>query len=462
MAMGKIRRRDFVKWSAASLSALGVGMPPFLRRALGGVTLNPKKKVLFIFLRGGMDGIQAVIPYGDGGVPGDSSTTYAGARPTLAPNMADTHDLNGFAALYPTMQGPGASDPKLADIFHDTFDGRGANLAVMHRIGYASQNRSHFSSQQFYENAIPGDVATEEGWLNRYLQAYPDAASPLQAATLNNNQVVMLKGSTLVPVLRSISDFALPTNVPLGLSPGGGGPLGSGLKGAYGQSGFNPGVPYNSLTYETGVSLLDNLQFFEDNVSGNYVPEGGAEVFYDAMVDGRFRGFVRDCAQLLKEVEGLQIAGCNFGGFDNHGNLNTVFPELVRDLGLALTALYVDLAPIWDDLLIFTLTEFGRTSRQNANVGTDHAAASVMFAMGGNVNGGAYNCDFSTWPDGAMFEVNNRYLSHRTDFRAVYNEMITRHLGDPSGQIDSVIPNFTALESANAGGYFTPLNFLQG
>ena len=88
--------------------------------------------------------------------------------------------------------------------------------------------------------------------------------------------------------------------------------MGSGLKGAYGQSGFNPGVPYNSLTYETGVSLLDNLQFFEDNVSGNYVPEGGAEVFYDAMVDGRFRGFVRDCAQLCGACACCRwtVAGC--------------------------------------------------------------------------------------------------------------------------------------------------------
>ena len=122
MNIGKLRRRRFLKLSSVALTALGVGMPPFLRRTLAnGLTGN--KKVLFIFLRGGQDGIQAVIPYGDQG-NGDPTTTYEGARPTLRPNRADTHDLNGFCSLFPTMQGTEAGEPRLADIFHGTFDDR--------------------------------------------------------------------------------------------------------------------------------------------------------------------------------------------------------------------------------------------------------------------------------------------------------------------------------------------------
>ena len=458
MTIGKLRRRKFLKLGA-SLSALGIGMPPFLQRALAGPT-SSSKKILFIFLRGGMDGIQAVIPYGDQGTA--SADTYEQARPSLSPDPAATHDLNGFCSLFPAFQGAALGQPRVADIFHGTFDERGPNLAVIHRCGYENQNRSHFSSQQFYENGIPGNVQDETGVLNRYITAYPDGTTPIQAATLNTNQMVLMKGETLVPVLRSIGDFDLPANVNLGTFPSPpGNPLGSGLKGAYGQAGFDPLVPYNGLTYSTGSTLLDSIQFFRDNVDAEAPPEPGAEEYYNAIGNNGFRGFIQDCARLLKQVDGLQVVGCNQGGYDTHGSENVNFPNLTGDLGRALTALYIDLKDMWNDVIVFTITEFGRTSGENANNGTDHAEACAMFAMGGSISGGVYNCDSSTWPNGTLFSTaNGRYLSHRTDFRAIYNEIITKHLGDPDGRIDEIIPGFTSLAAANSGGYFTPLNFI--
>ncbi len=455
------RRRDFLKWSAASLAAAGgLGMPAFLRRLSAAPSLNGKK-VLCIFCRGGMDGVQAVIPYGDQGIPG-AALTYEEARPDLRPDRTATHDLNGFCSLFPTMQGPGAADPKLADIFRGTFDERGPQLAVLHRIGYEDQNRSHFSSQQFYENASPGNLQLEEGFFNRYLTRYPDADAPIQAATLNTSQMVLLKGQTLVPVLRSIDDFALPGNVGLGTAPTPEDPLGVGLKGAYGQAGFDPAISYESLTYSTGSTLLENLQFFEENVrQAPYEPEPGAQELYDSIADRNFRSFIRDCAQLLKQVDGVRVVGCNQNGYDTHGNENVAFPALVGDLAKALTALYIDLKPIWEDILVMTLTEFGRTSLQNANRGTDHAEACCSFAMGGGVVGNVYNCDSSTWANGDLFSTSNgRYVAHRTDFRAIYHEVLTRHLSDPDGAIDEIIPGYSGLVSADTSGYFTPLNFL--
>lgn len=458
MALGRIGRRKFLKLGA-SLSALGIGMPPFLQRALAGPTFS-NKKVLFMFLRGGMDGIQAVIPWGDQGA--GSAQSYEQARPNLSPDPSATHDLNGFCSLFPAFQGAEMGEPRVADIFHGSFDERGQNLAVIHRCGYENQNRSHFSSQQFYENGIPGNVQDETGVLNRYITAYPDASTPIQAAALNTNQMVLLKGETLVPVLRSIGDFDLPANVNLGIAPNPpGDPLGAGLKGAYGQAGFNPLVPYNSLTYSTGSTLLDSIQFFRDNVDAEAPPAAGAEEYYNAITSNSFRGFVQDCARLLKQVDGLQVVGCNQGGYDTHGSENVNFPDLTANLGRALTALYIDLKDMWNDVIVFTITEFGRTSAENANLGTDHAEACVMFAMGGAINGGVYNCDSTTWPNGTLFSTSNgRYLSHRTDFRAIYHEIITKHLGDPEGRVDEIIPNYTSLSTGDVDGYFTPLNFI--
>jgi uncharacterized protein (DUF1501 family) len=460
--MNPIDRRRFLGWSAASLTALGLcGMPGILRRTLAAAS-GDGKKLLFIFLRGGIDAIQAVIPFGDAGIPSRGVKTYLQARPTLAVDPALAHDLNGFASLHPDMQSAEAAGPKLADIFHGRLDGRGKRLAVLHRIGYESQNRSHFSSQQFWENGVPGSTKLEEGVFNRYVTEYLDATSPLQAATLSRNQILLMKGPTLIPALRSVNDFALPANVPLGVPPAPEDPLGSFLRGAYGQKGFDRGVPYNSLTYSTGSTLLDGLRFFEENVrSAPYSPEPDAAPYYEAIADRGFAGFVHDCARLLKQVPDCRIVGANQNGYDTHGGENAVFPRLARDLALVLTALYFDLEPIWEDTIVVTMSEFGRTTEENGNRGTDHGEATCMFVMGGGVQGGVYNADPATWSHGDLFSTaSGRYVAHRTDYRSVYAEIIRKHLGDPAGRIDAVIPGYSALASRNANGYFTPLGFL--
>ncbi|MBI4605348.1 MAG: DUF1501 domain-containing protein [Planctomycetes bacterium] len=456
-------RRKFLHWSAASLTALGLcGMPPFLRRALAG-PLTSGKKLLFIFLRGGIDAVQAVIPYGDTGIPGQGKKTYLQARPTLGVDPAAAHDLNGFVSLHPAMQDAAEADgPRLADIFHGTLDGRGKHLAVLHRIGYESQNRSHFSSQQFWENGVPGAATLEAGVFNRYLTEYLEQGNPLPGATVNGNQMVIMKGPTQLPVLRSINDYALPANVPLGTPPSPPNVLGTGLRGAYGQTTYNPAIPYNPLTYSTGVALLDSLRFFEENVrSVPYAPEPEAVPYYAAIADRGFAGFLQDAARLLKQVPQLQITGVNQNGYDTHGGEDGAFPRLVGDLALALTALYLDLKPIWDDTVVVTMSEFGRTSEENGNRGTDHGESTVMFVLGGPVAGGVYNADPSRWSSGDLFSTaNGRYVAHRTDFRSVYADLIRKHLGDPAGRIDAVIPGTTALEAQNANGYFSSLGFL--
>ena len=457
--MTPLDRRRFLKWSSASVAALGLaGMPRFLRRTQAAPVANGNK-LFFIFLRGGLDGIQFVIPYGD---TGGTQKTYLEARGNIAVPQVDAHDLgNSFAWLNPSCQDTSVPDgPRLADIFHGTLDvASQVRLALMHRVGYANQNRSHFSSQRIWENGVPTSIALEEGVLNRYVTSYRDPMSQLQAATLATNQMVMMKGPTLIPVLRSINDYALPPNVPLGVM---GGPLGNHLPLAYGQTGFDPGVPYNPETYATGSTLLDSLQFFEENVIGvPYSPELEAIPYYEAISDRGFSNFIKDSARLLKQVDALEIVGANMGGYDTHGAENQSFPRLMRDLSLAFTALFYDLQPIWNRCLVTTMSEFGRTSDVNGNSGTDHAESTCMMCMGESVNGGVYNCDTTTWSPGDMYSTSNgRYLAHNTDFRNIYQEILTKHLGDPEGHIDTIIPDFSSLAAENTGGYFTPLDFL--
>jgi uncharacterized protein (DUF1501 family) len=460
----KTDRRNFLKWSAASLTALGVGMPSVFQRArlLAGASGSPTKKILYIFLRGGIDGVQAIIPYGDQGL-GPDKPDYLTARPTIAAQPGDAHDLNGFCSFFPSMQSPAANGPKLADIFHNNIDGRGDSLAVVGRVGYQNQDRSHFSSQKFYENCCPGDVGKEEGVFNRYISAYTNPESPLQGATMNGSQMVFMKGDLLLPVLRSVDDYQLPTNVNLGSVPTRQNPKGSGLMGAYGQSGFDIDRAWEQLTYSTGGTLLDGLQFFEDNVHGTtYSPEAAAQPYYDAIGDNGFRNFLRDSARLLKQVDSLQVVGCNQNGYDTHGSEHLRFPGLVEDLGLAFTALYHDLEPIWNDTIVVCMSEFGRTSLENGNRGTDHAESTFMMLMGGPINGGVYNIDSATWANGDMFSTaNGRYVAHRTDYRNIYNEILSSHLGDPSGLMDDIIPGYSGLVANDTQGYFTPLGLVQ-
>jgi len=171
-----------------------------------------------------------------------------------------------------------------------------------------------------------------------------------------------------------------------------------------------------------------------------------------------------EAAMLFKRTP-VKIVGLNIGGWDTHtaqGQINGNHADLLGELAEGFQALYRDLQDQWDKVLIVTMTEFGRTSEENGSRGTDHAESSVMFIAGGGVKGGVYNCDSSTWADGDMFSSGNgRYLARRTDFRAVFGEIFTRHLGDAPQMLDEIIPGYAA-SSAEDPARFQELGFLAG
>ncbi|MCA8959690.1 MAG: DUF1501 domain-containing protein [Planctomycetes bacterium] len=436
----KLDRRRFLGLGASGV-ALGMLGPvlrsPFASSLFAAGGPLPAKKMLVIFMRGGNDGVNTVIPYGD---PEYNDTN----RPSLFIPDVDALDLgNGFAKLHPALSA-----------LHDVH--LAGDLATIHRVAYAGQSRSHFDSQHFWENAIPGSDL-EEGWLYRHIVETLDLqANPLAAASISSQLMLLFKGSTIIPHIPSIANYRLgapgsPESAKLlgnapGMQPG------RGLMGWYGQASNQVG--YDELVRNTGLALGSSLTTLE--AAGvdpaTYIPENGAtypdvdnpEGFAAAAFP--FFEQLRDAAMLLKLTD-LQIAGLEISSFDTHnaqGAGNGAQANLLAQIGHGIRSLSLDLQSIWNDVLVVTVSEFGRTSEENGSNGTDHGEASCMFVAGGSVNGGVYNCDATTWAAGDMFSTpNGRYVSHLTDFRGVLAECLAGHFGIGATTLDVVIPGYS-------------------
>lgn len=454
------RRRDFLK--AGGLTALGLGLnlhsPAMFRRRLLAGPGDDDTKLIFIFQRGGNDGVNTVIPHGD---PEYNPSN----RPTLYIPQEDALDLgNGFASLHPRMQ-------PLMEVYNHSdltgVDGPG-NLAVLHRIGYSingrSPSQSHFDSQQYWENGIPGRPDVEEGMIYRQVAGSMDLASNrLAAAAISGSQMVAMKGPQPIPTIRDAGEFTFSGSTDkvrrflgrLPSAPDGGD--GAGLLGLYGGARDFPAKPYRELVYGTGLALTDAMQIVQAAVDqGPYEPSNGA-VYPDSSLGEK----LAQVAMLMKRTP-VRVLGVNIGGWDTHvrqGQIYGYHGGRLETVAQGIQALYRDLEDQWDRLVIVTMTEFGRTSRENGSLGTDHAFATSMLVAGGPVTGGVYNCDESTWAEGDLFSARDRYVRHRTDFRAVFGEIFTRHFGDSQELLDQVIPGYSVAAAAEPDE-FAPLGFL--
>jgi hypothetical protein len=285
----------------------------------------------------------------------------------------------------------------------------------------------------------------------------------LAAAAMSNSQMVALKGPLPIPTIRDPETFTfsgdpsksikligrLPAN-PQGMD-------GEGLLGAYGGPRDYPDKPYRDLVYDTGLALTNAMNIVQDAVAqGPYEPSGGA-----VYPSGGFGERLAQIAMLLKRTP-ARVLGLNIGGWDTHtkqGRINGRQGDLLARVAQGFRALYRDLQDQWANLIIITMTEFGRTSQENGSRGTDHGHACTMFVAGGRVKGGVYNCDASTWLEGDLFSANSRYVERRTDYRAVFGEIFRRHFGDSEDTLKQIIPGYTQAAQNNPGD-FEFLNFL--
>jgi uncharacterized protein (DUF1501 family) len=419
---------------------------PLIRQVMAG-GLTDDRRLLFVFLRGGNDGINALIPHGDV----DYNPTN---RPTLYIPPVDAIDLNGFASLHPALG-------DMADAFN------AGDLAAIHRVGYANNSRSHFDGQRIWENGDPTQTQLFEGWLYRYVQeAAISVGVDLPVLSVQSAPPVLLRGEEKFVNVANPDNF----NYIIGDPPR------SKMATGWGETAANlVGLEkYRPVLSQTGIKLADTFDEYQSWDQANWDPldpDTGWSLFPVSGATNQagfsaqsyeFFGALKVAALALLESagtdNGTRIAGTQLGGWDTHngqGQINGTQAELLSWLAYGFKSLRIVLSgaatdprnytSIWDRTIVVTLSEFGRTSRENGSFGSDHAAASCLFAMGGTVAGGVYNCDATTWPAGAMFGVDGRYLLERTDYRAVFWEILRDHMGASAATADAVFPGYTSL-----------------
>ena len=417
-------RRYFLKASGIGLASFGLmgAAPQFLHQFANAATLtdrNGKKKILIaIFQRGAVDGLNVVVPHGE--------SEYYNLRSSIAipkPNQTDgAIDLDGYFGLHPSLKP-----------FEKFWQNK--QLAVIHSSGSPDNTRSHFDAQDYMESATPGVKSTRDGWLNRVLQTDTiNGASPFRAVAMTPQTPRSLMGHAPAIAMTNLGDFAIQA-------------------GAYTQSvqgGFE-GIWQQSAKDglgNTGQETFEAVNFLKKANPSQYKAENGA-----VYPNNAFGRSLLQIAQLIKANVGLEIAFTEVGGWDTHfneGGSRGQLANLLRDFGASIGALATDLGQRMDDVVILTMSEFGRTARQNGTGGTDHGHANAMFVLGNSVKGGKVYGDWKGLKNDQLNE--GRDLAVTTDFRDVFGEIAYKHLGDKS--LDKIFPGYQSTP-ANFRGFLS-------
>jgi uncharacterized protein (DUF1501 family) len=377
---------------------VGVGATPaWLSRALYAQDAPaPRKKVLVaIFQRGAVDGLNVVIPHGE--------KRYYEMRPTIAIPRPDgtpdtAIDLDGMFGLHPSLNA-------LKPIYDS------GQLAIIEAVGSPDPTRSHFDAQDYMESGTPGRKATNDGWLNRALPSEPGKLSPVRAISMGAALPRALRGHNDAVAINNLAEFQVKDA-----------PSSMGFESMYGNSA-------DKVLNGTGRETFEAVKLMQSIQKQTYNPSNGAKY-----PGGRLGQSLMQIARLIKSDVGLEVAFTDVGGWDTHVNEVGAKPaqgqlaNLLGNFGDSLGAFYKDLGDHIADVTVVTMSEFGRTAKENGNRGTDHGHANVMFAFGGGIRGGKVYGDWPGLDPEQLYE--NRDLNLTTDFRDVLGELVTRQLGN--------------------------------
>lgn len=371
------------------LTCFGLGMAPgwLARAATGG-----KKTMVVVFLRGAMDGLNVVAPFGD--------KAYAGHRPNI--RVPAPLDLDGFFGLNPALS-----------IFKPLWDIK--NFAIIHATGSPDITRSHFDAQDYMESGTPGRKGTRDGWLNRVLTV-DKATSPIRAVALGANLPRALRGPQAAVAVNSISSFKVRDDAQ------------GDFMSMYANS-------KDSVLKSTSQETFEAVKLIESINKQSYSPAAGSLSYPGS----KFGQSMQQIARLIKAGAGMEVAFTDITGWDTHINQTPQLNNLLGDLGVGLAAFHEDMGSRMQDIVVVTMSEFGRTARENGNRGTDHGHANCMFVLGGGVKGGQVH---GQWPGLAPEQLyENRDLAITTDFRDVLGELTAKHLGNKD--LATVFPGYT-------------------
>jgi uncharacterized protein (DUF1501 family) len=415
-----MNRRFFLRSGGIALASIGVSLsaPSFLERTVLAqmrerVTGGRRKTLVAIFQRGAVDGLNVVVPYGE--------HSYYDLRPSIAipkpdgSNSDAALNLDGFFGLHPALEP-----------FKPFWQSQ--RLAIVHAVGSPDNTRSHFDAQDYMESATPGVKSTADGWLNRYLQIKTDPERALfRAVSMTSTMPRILQGKAPALAISNLADFTIRAGRSSATVQGG-------FEAIYDQT-------VNDVLGGTGKETFEAVNYLKKVNPSQYQPENGAKYPRSA-----FGNSLLQISQLIKAGVGLEVAFTDIGGWDTHvneGNSRGQLALRLQDFSAGIAALATDLGQRMDDVVILTMSEFGRTVRENGNRGTDHGHANAMFVLGNSVRGGKV---YGQWPglrNEQLYE--GRDLALTTDFRDVFAELAKKHLGTPN--LQPVFPGYVCKET---------------
>ncbi len=349
-----------------------------------------------------------VVPFGE--------DAYYASRPSIAipkPGADDgALDLDGFFGLHPRMA-------PLQPLFES------GQLAIVHACGSPDETRSHFDAQDYMESGTPGVKSTRDGWMNRYLHAkeHAERSSPFRAVALTQALPRSLQGSAPALAIGQFGQFGIRAGADTDM-------IANAFAAQYAQAA-------DAMLGATGREAFDAVKMLKDANPAGYAPANGADYprsgFGDAM---------RQIAQIVKADLGLEVAFTELGNWDHHFNEGGSTGQIANrldDFASGIAAFARDLGDRMADVVVVTMSEFGRTVKENGDRGTDHGHGNAMFLLGGNVNGGKV---YGKWPGletGQLYQ--GRDLAITTDFRDVFAECVTSHLG--ATDISRIFPGYS-------------------
>ncbi len=403
-----ISRRVFVKSGGLALVSLGLD-PLFMARAAFAAhvpTVQPSDRptLVCLFQRGAVDGLNMIVPHGE--------ALYYRERPRIAISARDVVDLDGHFGLHPSLA-------PLKELWDNK------SLAAIHAVGSPDATRSHFDAQDYMESGTPGVKSTADGWLNRFCEHDREHAdTPFRAVAFGPQLPRILAGTAPALAIDDLQAFGL--RVPQEAAR-------DRLTRAFEE--LYEGAATGLLASSSRESF-EAIQVLKRVNPAQYQPASGADY-----PPGRFGRALLQIAQLIKADVGVEIAFADIGGWDTHVNQGSSEGQLaarLRELGLGLAAFVQDLGERMRSVVVLTMSEFGRTIRENGNGGTDHGHATAMLVLGGPVNGGRV---LGRWPgldSSSRFE--GRDVAVTTDFRDLFAEVLARHLG--ARDLASIFPGY--------------------
>jgi uncharacterized protein (DUF1501 family) len=373
---------------------------------------NPEAgKLIVVILRGGIDGLNVVIPHGD--------KDYYGLRPTIAVQRGSLYDLDGHFGMHPALA-------PLEPFWQNR------TLSFVHSSGSPDPTRSHFDAQDYLESGLPGSKIISTGWLNRLLTQLPAQVSPLRGISVGPTLPRIFSGpATVATIAPETKERTLAVDTPA-------------IQAAFNQL-YSGRKDELSKVYGQGLAAHQEVSQALDiadkqdkeNIREQLIANKGAPL------PRNYNYFGKQIAALFRTDPTVKVAFVDFGGWDTHVNQGAAQGQLANHLtplAAGLADLSKGLGPLYASTQIVVMSEFGRTAHENGNGGTDHGHGNVIWLMGGGVPGGKV---YARWPglnNAGLYEA--RDLAVTTDYRSVLCATLAEHMRLSSTALKTIFPDF--------------------